>query len=156
MKRHKRKLTLETLEDRLLLSTVTGDFNGDGFDDLVKGFDDIVDGTRFHDVAGLTGAGVVNVLYGSANGFQNQQRFTQDMLDSGEGAGAGNHFGEDLAAGDFNGDGYDDLAVGVPHQVVRTRTDAGAVHILYGSENGLRATGTQFLAPGHSGNRRLA
>ena len=34
MKRHKRKLTLEALEDRVLLSTVTGDFNGDGIDDM--------------------------------------------------------------------------------------------------------------------------
>ena len=32
---------------------------------------------------------------------------------------------------DFNGDGYADLAMGVPHQTVGTFTDAGAVSILY-------------------------
>src|SRR6266496_1779736 len=45
---------------------------------------------------------------------------------------------------DFNGDGFGDLAVGVPSEDVGTVTDAGAVHVLYGSPDGLAAAGTQF------------
>ena len=36
-------------------------------------------------------------------------------------------FGEVLVAGDFNGDGYDDLAIGNPHRDVGGKSDAGAV-----------------------------
>ncbi len=46
--------------------------------------------------------------------------------------------------GDFNGDGRDDLAVGVPFEGVDTGAGtiggAGAVNVLYGSSNGLSAT----------------
>ena len=38
---------------------------------------------------------------------------------------------------DFNGDGIDDLAVGVPGEDIGGTTNAGAVNIIYGSESGL-------------------
>jgi hypothetical protein len=41
-------------------------------------------------------------------------------------------FGYKLTAGDFNGDGAEDLMVGVPWDIVGT-TDDGSVHVLYGS-----------------------
>ena len=40
---------------------------------------------------------------------------------------------------DFNGDGYADLAVGVPGEDLRGRRDAGAVQVLYGSASGVTA-----------------
>ena len=40
---------------------------------------------------------------------------------------------------DFNGDGYADLAVGVPLEKVGGHFGAGAVNVLYGSGNGLTA-----------------
>jgi len=49
------------------------------------------------------------------------------------------------AYGDFNGDGKDDLALGVPGEAVGTGdsiTFAGAVNVLYGSSTGLQASGT--------------
>src|SRR5262249_47349944 len=54
---------------------------------------------------------------------------------------AGDEFGHALAAGDFNGDGFSDLAIGVPFEDVlsnRTGTleniaDAGEVDVVYGS-----------------------
>ena len=52
---------------------------------------------------------------------------------------AGDAFGSALAAGDFNGDGYSDLAVGIPGDDVDF-TDSGAVIVIYGSRNGLTAT----------------
>ena len=37
---------------------------------------------------------------------------------------------------DFNGDGFDDLAVGVPFENVDTIIDAGTANVIYGSSNG--------------------
>ena len=42
---------------------------------------------------------------------------------------------------DFNGDSFDDLAVGVPGEDVAGQADAGAVQVLYGSADGLTGTG---------------
>jgi hypothetical protein len=46
---------------------------------------------------------------------------------------------------DFNGDGYSDLATGEPVEAVGTIGGAGAVNVIYGSSDGLRATA---LSPG--------
>lgn len=43
---------------------------------------------------------------------------------------AGDHFGRLLAAGDFDGDSYDNLAVGVPYEDIETTGDAGLVRTL--------------------------
>ena len=50
-----------------------------------------------------------------------------------------------VAAGDFNGDGFDDLAVPVPNQDVSGAADAGAVIIMYGSATGITATAPSSL-----------
>ena len=42
-----------------------------------------------------------------------------------------------MATGDFNGDTFDDLAVGVPGESVGGTPNAGAVNILYGMLGGL-------------------
>jgi hypothetical protein len=41
---------------------------------------------------------------------------------------------------DFNGDGNEDLAIGILSEDVGSVKDAGAVHVLYGSSKGLSAT----------------
>src|SRR5437773_9343304 len=49
------------------------------------------------------------------------------------------------AFGDFNGDLYEDLAIGVPGESLgagNTIPFAGAVNVIYGSTTGLQATGT--------------
>ena len=43
------------------------------------------------------------------------------------------NFGTALGVGDFNGDGADDLAIGVPMEDISSITNQGMVHILYGS-----------------------
>src|SRR4029450_5275455 len=47
---------------------------------------------------------------------------------------AGDEFGASLAWGDFDGDGFGDLAIGIPGYNLQ----AGAVGVLYGSPSGLR------------------
>ena len=49
-------------------------------------------------------------------------------------------FGFSLIAGDFNGDRYADLAVGVPREDVNNVSDAGAATIINGGPGGLNAT----------------
>ena len=44
---------------------------------------------------------------------------------------AGDLFGYSLAAADFNGDGFTDLAVGVPFED-QAATNDGAVNVIYG------------------------
>jgi hypothetical protein len=47
---------------------------------------------------------------------------------------------------DFNNDGADDLAVGVPLDTVGAAVGAGAVNVLYGSATGLGGTGSQLFS----------
>lgn len=115
----------------------TGDFNGDGTDDLAIGVPQQM-------VNGKANAGVVHALYGSpaAGGYPgglvaaNSQYWHQDqgLLDVAQG---GDLFGWVLQAGDFNGDGYDDLAVSVPGETIDGQENAGAVNVIFGFATGL-------------------
>ncbi len=73
----------------------------------------------------------------------------------------GDSFGHSLAVGDFNGDHYADLAIGVPFENLEgadTDVDAGVVHVLYGSSAGLSLTGALFLSqddPQIYGNQKI-
>jgi hypothetical protein len=115
----------------------SGDFNGDGYRDLAIGIPDediVVKGVVVAD------AGAASILYGSANAglwAAGNEFLHQGAPDVGDAAATGERFGYTMAAGDFNGDGYDDLAVGVPGQTVGFDIGAGAVHVFYGSRQGL-------------------
>jgi hypothetical protein len=54
-------------------------------------------------------------------------------------ADAGDHFGWSVAVGDFDGDGFGDLAIGAYQEDLGSIVDAGAVNVLYGSAGGLQA-----------------
>ena len=91
------------------------------------------------------------MIYGSGGGLSatGNQSFTQD--DVGETAADGNRFGAAVTVGDFNHDGFADLAVGAPGENPGSANDAGAVDVLYGSPNGLSASGDQVLSQGGGG-----
>ena len=139
-----------TLAGRTLAA---GDFNNDGFADLAVG-------APFAVVAGVAGAGSVEVHYGSAAGLGALARGTAQRFSEatsgipGAGAlGTNDEFGLALAAGDFNGDGTDDLAIGAPN----TNYGTGAATVLYGSSSGLTVHGGQFVPVfGNSGGYALA
>ena len=101
-----------------------GDFNGDGLDRLVVGAP--------LDPDGLDRAG--KILIASPSGAR---IIDQDHPGIPAMAEAGDEFGSALAVGDFNGDGYDDLAVGAKAEDIGTVRDAGAVFIVFGSPDGL-------------------
>jgi hypothetical protein len=121
-------------------SLTTGDFNGDGKMDLAIG-------SPNEDVSSLSDAGAVNILYGSGDKLSDKgnQIWTQASPDIQGASEDGDNFGQALAAGDFNGDGKSDLAIGVPWEDVGTIIGAGAVNVIYGSAQGLISTGNQLL-----------
>ena len=116
----------------------SGDFNGDGFDDLAIG---APGGLPF--LLGPQGTGgEVNVIYGSSSGLHpslqaaNQLWSQQQLLGTPE---AGDWFGFSLASGQWGHGDQDDLAIGVPGDTVDNVKRAGAVNVLYGSPTGLTA-----------------
>lgn len=111
-----------------------GDFNADSYDDLAIGDPE----------EGLGNGGAVNVIYGSASGLSAtiipDQLFTQDSPNVEGTVETEDRFGSALAAGDFNGDGKDDLVVGSPDEDVGPTVNAGSSNIIYGSAAGLSPT----------------
>jgi hypothetical protein len=119
-------------DDHFGFALATGDPNGDGYADLAIG------------VPGEDGgAGGAAVIYGSPTGLSAtalvDEFWSQDTLGMDSGEEAGDEFGFSLTIGDFNRDGRDDLAAGVPNEdgIV---PDQGAVHVVYGVPGGLSAT----------------
>ncbi|MCL4741556.1 MAG: integrin alpha [Phycisphaerales bacterium] len=121
--------------DNFGLSMAWGDFNADGFDDLAIG-------TPNEGIGAATDAGMVIVLYGSPTGLAplGPPVFTQGLGGMPDAPETGDLFGWSLATGDFNGDGFDDLAIGAPGETV-TFADQGVVHQVFGSPGGLMPAG---------------
>jgi hypothetical protein len=116
------------------------DFDGDGYDDLAIG-------TPGNNASG-TDEGLVTVLTGGVN-----RLFTRfdALLPASQGTPGpvphqnGIAFGSSLATGDFDGNGFADLVIGMPNYDGGA-LDTGAEAVLYGSlfANGFEDNGTGF------------
>ena len=123
--------------DQFGFALATGDFNGDGRADLAVG-------NVYDQTAGGTRAGSVEVFYGAAGGLATPpQQWDQDTPGIPEQGEVGDKFGAVLASGDFNGDGRDELAIGVSDEWLGSIAGGGQVHVLFGSPGGLSAAGNQ-------------
>lgn len=112
----------------------TGDFDADGFDDLVIG-----NGAYSSELDQF--AGRIIVVYGTASGLSTSSLrvFTQDYPGMDGSDESNDYFGAALAAGDFDNDGYADVVVGVPGE-----NDGGGFQVIYGSSGGLTAAGNNL------------
>lgn len=127
-------------------AVATGDFNGDGFQDLAIG-------SPRDRVSGNKSAGSVAVIYGTEDGLRqaNSQRWHQDLPGVRGNTVQGDRFGAALATGDFDADGFADLAVGVPGKSFGENIRSGKVHVLYGAPSGLVSGGDQLWSQASSG-----
>ncbi len=149
--------------DQFGAALTTGDFDGDGFDDLVVG-------APGETIGGASSAGAITVFAGSASGLRTSGRELQGgtalVVSDAE---PGDRLGVAVAAGDVNGDGVDDLAIGAPGEDTQdthgvAEPDAGALLVLLGrpatvTRPGLRGHGSRELhldAPGVAGDGRRA
>ncbi|MER5477358.1 VCBS repeat-containing protein [Streptomyces sp. NPDC002734] len=118
------------------------DFNGDGVGDVATSADGAY-------VSGKAYAGQVVVAYGAkGTGITAARRtvISQDSSGVPGGAETDDGFSSDTAYADFDGDGYDDLAVSAPWEDLGDDKDAGMVTILWGSANGITGAGAVQLA----------
>ncbi|MFE3034509.1 FG-GAP and VCBS repeat-containing protein [Streptomyces canus] len=108
-----------------------GDVNGDGFGDVVRG---------------VPNDSSVTVALGSASGLKpasTWKSYSQDTEGVPGGKEEDDRFGDAVTAGDVNGDGYADVAVGSPGEKLGDKQGAGMVNVLYGGRGGLTGTGAQ-------------
>ncbi len=118
-----------------------GNFNDDGFADLAVG---VPNENDFSTLA----AGMAHAFYGGAGGLRtdNAQSFIAGQGGLGGVPGTGDSMGFALAVGDYDGDGYPDLAIGAPGRTVSGVVAAGQVHVLRGSAAGLTTSGDHLLS----------
>lgn len=129
--------------DQFGSSLVVGNFNGDAYHDLAIG----VPSENIESPSLALDAGAIVILYGGPSGLTaaGAQSFSEATGSLG-GAVANAEFGFALAAGDFDGDDYGDLAVGAPFRTVGGVDEAGQVVILFGTPTGLTTAGHQRLS----------
>jgi len=121
-----------------------GKLNNDTFDDLVIG----VFGENVY-------AGAVIVIYGTSTGLDggDSEQWSQDIGDMEDSSESYDYFGTSLAVCDFNGDGIDDLAIGIPgEELAGQGAQTGAVAVIYGDAGGLDDSDNQLFSGDANGD----
>lgn len=125
----------------------TGDVNADGFDDIVigrshDGYDSDVD-------IPLARGGMITYLPGEPSGPDVSQAhsFNQDssgipgVAEGYEDPTGSDHFGTGVSVGDVDGDGYADVATGLPGEDFDDVHNGGSAIVMKGTPNGLTGIG---------------
>ena len=118
--------------DDLLAVSTAGDINSDGCDDIIIGSygassDDGVTYVVFGDDGGFGAAGFNVSSLDGTNGFIINGNSDED-----------GEFGRSVAAaGDLNGDGWDDIIIGADEALNKQGDDSGAAYVLFGKSEGV-------------------
>ncbi|MFC7499783.1 hypothetical protein ACFQRC_11195 [Enterovirga sp. GCM10030262] len=118
-----------------------GDFNNDGFDDLIIG-------ATGRDLGG-TDTGGAYLVFGKGSGFGTVDLAALTPVDGFaiQGIGAFNFMGRSVSsAGDVNNDGFDDVIIGAL-QGEGSGTDSGQAFVLFGKSGGFSNVNLALLAP---------
>ncbi|MEU7468787.1 FG-GAP and VCBS repeat-containing protein [Streptomyces sp. NPDC044984] len=121
-------------------TAVIADFDKNGHGDLAVG------------VPRSGKGGAVHVLKGGSTGFGTAKSYSQNTSGVPGVRESGDSFGHDVSAADTNGDGYPDLAVGVPCEVIGSNLfRAGALTVLRGGSGGITGKGARQYDYGTAG-----
>jgi hypothetical protein len=133
-------------DDRFGGALAAGNFNNDAFGDLAVSAPGESRGRKF-------AAGAVHVISGSAIGLSGGavKSITQKSSGIADAPDAGDDFGYELSVGNYNGRGADDLAIGVPGEMVSGLPGAGIAHVLFGKATGIATGNSQTWQPGVRG-----
>jgi len=134
------------VDGRFGFALAVADFDADGYDDLAIGMPGPAGSSN-------TFPGAAYVVYGSDTGLTTAGAMRLDqasptMWGSAEG---GDGFGHALAAADFDGDGYPDLAIGVPFEGLYSSSQVGVVQVVRGSPSGITLQGNHEIDRGTPG-----
>jgi len=116
-------------DDRSGQSLAIGNFNGDGYRDLLIGAAAASEDARH---------GEAYVVFGTEEIFGPESQIsTIDLLTDASVTVRGNlaapdNLGWSVASGNFNRDAYDDLLIGVPAADLNNQTDIGMTYVIYG------------------------
>ena len=106
--------------DSLGAALATGDFNGDGIDDVAVG------------------------AFGNANGLGAATQFLyRDTPGIADAAEASDTFGDGFTSGDYNGDGLTDLGIASSFEDEGATDQSGSLHVLFGSPFAISTAGSQ-------------
>ena len=110
------------------------------------GADDLVIGAPWEYVNGKQAAGTITILYNSPAGIgeKGAETWHEDLETVNTDAMASEFFGFSVSAGDLGKTTHDDLVIGVLQENVDAN-ETGAIHVYYGSGDGLQVEGHRML-----------
>lgn len=126
-----------------------GDFNGDGFADMIIG-------ASRAETNGYA-AGAAYIVFGKATAFRDELQLSSLNGDNGfqiNGVAAGDLLGNSVSGvGDFNGDGFNDVILGAPYGS-STGNESGTAYVLFGAMPAVAVArdGTAIANGIHGGN----